>query len=192
MSLENTDRPRARIAEARRNRQKLISTATEAFAAGDENVTLNAIAKKAGVGIGTLYRHFPSKEVLVEAVYLDQVERLRSGAAEALANHQPAEAFRVWMDLFIEWAATKHGMIETLQKAITSGTMQRSDMRAELTTVVSDFLTAGAEAGDLRSDVAAADVSATLAGILAVSGAPGDDEQTGRMFDLLLDGLRPR
>lgn len=192
MGAEIVERPRARIAEARRNRQKLIRSATDAFASGNGQVTLNAIAAAAGVGIGTLYRHFPSREALVEAVYHDQVERLTLGADEALAGHSPAVAFRLWMDLFLEWAATKHGMIDTLRMAIISGTMQPSDMRAELTAAVSTFLAAGGEAGDIRLDVVAADVSATLAGILAVAGAPGDREQAGRMFDLLIDGLRSR
>lgn len=191
MDVIDDGRPRARIGEARRNRQKLIAVATDAFATGDGHVTLNAIARLAGVGIGTLYRHFPSREALVEAVYHDQVDRLRSGADDVLATHAPAMAFRLWMDLFVEWAETKHGMIDTLQTAIRSGSMQPGDMRAELTAVVAEFLSAGAEAGDIRSDVEAADVSAALAGILAVSGAPGHRQQTGRMLDLLADGLRP-
>lgn len=186
------ERPRARIAEARRNHQKLITAAAEAFGSGHGHVTFNAIAAAAGVGIGTLYRHFPSREALVEAVYLDQVERLKSGADDALASHSPVVAFRLWMDLFLDWATTKHGMVDALRTAIGSGTMQPSDMRAELTAVVSRFLSAGGKAGDIRFDVAAADVSATLAGILAVAGAPGDREQAGRMFDLLTDGLRSR
>jgi AcrR family transcriptional regulator len=192
MSSQDVDRPRARIAEARRNRQKLIVAAAEAFAEGPAPVTFNAIAKAAGVGIGTLYRHFPTREALVEAVYLDQMDRLRSGADEFLATHPPADAFRLWMNLFLEWAATKHGMIDTLRTAISSGTMRPGDMRAGLTAVVANFLTAGVEAGEIRSGIAAEDVSATLAGILAVSGEPGDREQAGRMFDLLMDGLRAR
>jgi len=185
------ERPRARIAEARRNRQKLIAAATRAFASGGEHVPLEAIAKDAGVGIGTLYRHFPRREALVEAVYEDQVERLAAGARELLADHPPAEAFRSWMTLFTDWAATKHGMTDTLRALMSSGRVEHGQMRAQLVEIVSLFLSAGAVAGDLRADVAAADVAATLAGVLAVADAPDQRAQASRMLNLVLDGLRP-
>jgi AcrR family transcriptional regulator len=184
-------RPRARVAEARRNRQNLIAAATRAFASGDEHVSLEAIAADAGVGIGTLYRHFPKREALVEAVYEDQVERLSASARELLAQHPPAEAFRSWMTVFMDWAATKHGMIDTLRALMSSGRIEHGRMRAQLIEIVSLFLDAGGAAGDLRSDVAAADVAATLAGVLAVAGAPGQRAQASRMLNLVLDGLRP-
>jgi AcrR family transcriptional regulator len=185
------ERPRARIAEARRNRQNLIAAATRAFASEGEQVPLEAIAKDAGVGIGTLYRHFPNREALVEAVYEDSVERLAASANELLAVHSPAEAFRSWMAVFTDWAATKHGMIDTLRALMSSGRVEHGLMRAQLVNIVSLFLSAGAAAGDLRTDVAAEDVAATLAGVLAVAGAPGQRAQAGRMLDIVLNGLRP-
>jgi AcrR family transcriptional regulator len=191
MASTQEQRPRARIAEARRNRQKLVAAATRAFASGGEQVPLEAIAKDAGVGIGTLYRHFPKREALVEAVYQDQVERLAVSARELLARHPPAEAFRSWTALFIDWAATKHGMIDTLRALMSSGRVEPGQMRAQLVEIVSLFLSAGGAAGDLRTDVAAADVAATLAGVLAIAGGPGQRAQAGRMLDLVLDGLRP-
>ena len=191
MASTHEQRPRARIAEARRNRQKLVAAATQAFASGGEQVPLEAIAKDAGVGIGTLYRHFPKREALVEAVYEDQVERLAASARELLARHPPAQAFRSWTALFIDWAATKHGMIDTLRALMSSGRVGPGQMRAQLVEIVSLFLSAGGAAGDLRTDVAAADVAATLAGVLAVAGGPGQRAQAGRMLDLVLDGLRP-
>jgi AcrR family transcriptional regulator len=190
MSTEAEDPPRARVAEARRNRRTLVAVATQAFASG-ERVPLETIARDAGVGIGTLYRHFPTREALVEAVYHDQVERLSSGAQELLSTHPPAEALRLWMDLFLGWAATKNGMIDTLRTVIASGDIGPGEMRDGLVIVVSTFLDAGAAAGDLRADVDPADVAATLAGVLAVAGAPEQHDQAGRMFDLLLAGLRP-
>jgi AcrR family transcriptional regulator len=191
VSPTDRDPPRARAAEARRNRQNLVAVATRAFASGDRRVPLDAIAKEAGVGIGTLYRHFPTREALVEAVYHDQVERLRTGAEELLAAHPPARALRLWMDLFADWAATKHGMIETLRAIVSSGRIDFGRMRAELVAIVRTFLDAGAAAGDIRSDVDASDVGATLAGILAVAGAPEQRDQATRMLNLLMDGLRP-
>jgi AcrR family transcriptional regulator len=192
MALPDSSPPRARAVEARRNRQTLIRVATQAFASNSSPVSLAAIAAESGVGIGTLYRHFPTRQALVEAVYHDQVGRLRTGAQDLLSHHPPALAFRLWMDLFCDWAATKHGMIDTLRMAVTAGTIGMVDMRDELTAVVRTFLDAGAAAGDLRRDVDAADVSAILAGVLAVAGAPEQRDQTQRMLDLIADGLRPR
>jgi len=177
--------------DARRNREKLIRVATRAFASDDERVALETIAKGAGVGIGTLYRHFPTREALVEAVYHDQVERLHSGAQELLAAHPPARALRLWMDLFADWAATKRGMTDTLRAMIASGAIAFAETRAELVAVVRALLEAGASSGDIRGDVDADDVVASLAGILTVAGAPEQRDQAGRMLDLLMDGLRP-
>jgi AcrR family transcriptional regulator len=179
------------VQEARRNRQNLVAVATRAFSSGAKRVPLEEIAKEAGVGIGTLYRHFPTREALVEAVYRDQVERLRIGAQELLQVHPPAQALRLWMDLFAGWAATKHGMIDTLRAVVSSGKLEFDQMRAELVAVVRIFLDAGAAAGDIRPDADAETVAATLAGILNVAGEPEQHDQAARMLSLLADGLRP-
>jgi AcrR family transcriptional regulator len=191
MSSTDADPPRARVAEARRNRQNLLAVATRAFASGAKRVPLEEIANEAGVGIGTLYRHFPTREALVEAVYLDQVERLRTGAQELLKAHPPGQALRLWMDLFADWAATKHGMIDTLRAMISSGRLESDQMRSELVEIVGMFLDAGAAAGDIRADADAETVAATLAGILSVAGAPEQRDQAARMLTLLMQGLRP-
>jgi AcrR family transcriptional regulator len=151
-------------------------------------VSLESIARDAGVGIGTLYRHFPTREALVAAVYHDQVERLRTNAEDLLASLPPFPAMRQWMDLFTNWAATKHGMIESLRTIISSGDIEHDQMRTQLVDVVARFITAGSAAGDMRSDADPRDVAAILAGVLATAGSP---EQAGRMFDLVADGLRP-
>ena len=181
--------PRIRT-DARRNREKLIAVATRAFGSGGR-IPLDAIAREAGVGSGTLYRNFPTREDLVEAVYHDQIERLQTGAQELLEIHPPARALRLWMDLFADWAATKHGMIDTLSAIVSSGRVESSHMRSELDAIVRAFLDAGAAAGDLRSDVCATDLAAILAGILVVAGAPEQHDQTSRMLNLTMDGLRP-
>ena len=183
MSPTDSDPPRARVAEARRNRQKLVAVAARAFASGARRVPLEEIAKEAGVGIGTLYRHFPTREALVE--------RLRSGARELLSAHPPARALRLWMDLFADWAVTKHGMIDTLRAIISSGRLEFGQMRSELVAIVRMFLDAGAAAGDIRRDADAEAVAATLTGILSVAGEPEQRDQAARMLSLLMDGLRP-
>jgi AcrR family transcriptional regulator len=153
-------------------------------------VTLEAIARASGVGIGTLYRHFPTREVLVEAVYHDQVEGLRWGAEDLLAEHGAARALRLWMDLFADWVATKHGMTDTLRLMISSADFALAQTRSEIIATIRALLDAGAAAGEVRGDVTADDVVANLAGILAVAGTAGQRDQAGRLFDLLMDGLR--
>ncbi|NED04610.1 TetR/AcrR family transcriptional regulator, partial [Streptomyces sp. SID6648] len=107
-------RQRATRADAARNREQLLEAATRVLASSGTEASMRAIAREAGVGIGTLYRHFPTRESLVEAVYRDQVVRLTSGARDLLADMAPAVALRRWMDLFGDWIATKNGMLDTL------------------------------------------------------------------------------
>jgi AcrR family transcriptional regulator len=179
------------VAEGRRNRERLVGAAAEAFAGG-EPVTLEAVAARAGVGIGTLYRHFPNREALVVAVYEQQVGRLGESADELLATHPPAEALRRWGARFVEWARTKHGMAETLRTLMAQGRVEDAGgMRAQLVAVVTRFLEAGRSAGDLRADADAEDVAALLAGVLAVAGTPDRADQAARLVELVVDGLRP-
>jgi AcrR family transcriptional regulator len=182
---------RAPRADAARNRDLLLWAATRAFAAADEEPSMRAIAREAGVGIATLYRHFPTRESLVDAVYQDQVQRLTQGARELLAELPPAEAMRRWMDLFADWLATKHGMLDTLLAMMESGEIVEAQTRAELLAAITSILEAGRAAGDLRPDVTAEDVAAGLLGLLAVGSQPGQRGLAERLLNLLMDGLRP-
>ena len=111
---------RALRADATRNRDQLLAVATRVFASADTEPSMRAIAREAGVGIATLYRHFPTRESLVDAVYRSQVARLTAGARELLDQLPPAAAMRRWMDLFGDWIATKNGMLDTLLAMIES------------------------------------------------------------------------
>ncbi|MEY9854534.1 AcrR family transcriptional regulator [Catenulispora sp. GAS73] len=184
-----TDRPRGR-ADAQRNRQRLIDVAHRAFTTGDTKVSLEAVAKEAGVGIGTLYRHFPTREALVEAVYLAERGRLCDAADELLAQQPPDQALRTWMDRFADYIATKREMADALRALIADGTVTRSRAREELSTAVRHLLDAGAAAGTLRADVQAEDIVAALVGVVSVCTLPEQREQAGRLMDLLMDGLR--
>ena len=113
--------------DAKRNRERLLAAATEAFKAAESQVSLEAIAREAGVGIGTLYRNFPTREDLVEAVYLSELDRLLAGAAKLLADGPPDLALRAWMDRFAAWADGKQGMTETLRAMFASGAIVRSE-----------------------------------------------------------------
>jgi AcrR family transcriptional regulator len=179
-------------ADASRNRDTLLAAATRAFASSDAEPSMRAIAREAGVGIATLYRHFPTRESLVDAVYRDQVERLTVGARELLEQLPPAEAMRRWMDLFGDWLMTKHGMIDTLLAMIESGEIALAHTRAELLDVITTILEAGRAAGDLRADVTAEDIAASLIGIFTVVGKPERRPQADRLLNLLMDGLGPR
>jgi AcrR family transcriptional regulator len=165
--------------------------ATRAFNASEKEPSMRAIARGAGVGIATLYRHFPTRESLVDAVYRDQVERLTQGANDLLAALPPSQALRRWMDLFADWLATKHGMLDTLLAMIEAGEIPHTDTRDEILAAITTILGAGAGAGDIRVDVRAEDVSAGMMGILNVTAHMADRAQAERLLDLFMDGLRP-
>jgi AcrR family transcriptional regulator len=176
--------------DAQRNRQRLLTVAFRAFSSSEEKVTLEAIAREAGVGIGTLYRHFPTREALVEAVYRTELARLRSSADELLASGDPDVALRTWMDRFADYVAAKRGMAETLRAVVTSVAIPSSETRDGLIATIQSLLDAGTAAGTVRGDINAQDVFASLTGVFLAAGARGQREQAGRMLDLLMDGLR--
>ena len=186
-----TTRPALR-ADAARNRASLLAVATRVFATAEDMPSMRAVAREAGVGIATLYRHFPTREALLDAVYQDQADRLAHGARQLLAEHPPAEAMRRWMDLFAEWLATKRGMVGALTPGPGTATELHARSRARTVVAIDTLLDAGAATGDIRTDVTAEDLVAHLVGIFAVAGGPTQHVRAARMLDLLMDGLRPR
>ncbi|WP_280330038.1 TetR/AcrR family transcriptional regulator [Nocardia wallacei] len=180
-----------RRADAARNRDQLLVVATRMFALAEREPSLRAIAREAGVGIGTLYRHFPTKQSLVEAIYHDQVMRLTTGARELLEQLPPAAAMRRWMDLFGDWIATKNGMLDTLRAAIETGEIADGRTRTELLAAITTILDAGHAVDELRRDVTAEDIAANLIGIFTVAPKPQQEALAGRLLNLLMDGLRP-
>jgi AcrR family transcriptional regulator len=173
--------------DARRNQEKLLEVATAAFAAADgRSVSLESIARDAGVGIGTLYRHFPNREALVEAIYRTELAELAAAAEQLLKRHPPKTALRRWMDRYASFVAAKRGMAESLHAMFDSGVMQPSQTRDSIAAAVDLLLRTGADDGSLRSDVQADDVMSSLIGIFLASGSP---EQTGRLLDLLVAGV---
>ena len=183
-----TERPLR--ADAQRNRDLLLSAAVEAFSECGLEATLDAIAKKAGVGIGTLYRHFPTREALVEAAYRNELAVVCAAAPELLASLPPAEATRAWMDRFIDYMTRKLGMADALRGIIAAGADPYAHTFELLVGAIQPLLAASAEAGEIRSDIAAADVLVSLSGVALASGA--NREQADRLLDLLMDGLRYR
>ncbi|MEV1009560.1 helix-turn-helix domain-containing protein [Streptomyces sp. NPDC049881] len=178
-------------ADAQRNRARLLECAVQAFSEQGPDATLDAIAREAGVGIGTLYRHFPTREALIEAAYRNELARLCDGVPGLLAELPPDRALRVWMDRFIDYTATKHGMADALRAVIASGGDPFATSRARLGEAVSALLGAGAAAGTVRDDVDPVDVLTAVSGVGLATG-PDGRATAGRLLDLLMDGLRPR
>ncbi|MEZ0106613.1 AcrR family transcriptional regulator [Catenulispora sp. EB89] len=178
--------------DAVRNRESVLAAATRAFATAEAEPSMREIARQAGVGVATVYRHFPTREALVDAVYRDQVVRLTAGAHDLLGAHPPARALRLWMDLFADWLATKRGMTDTLLAMVDSGEISLAHTRGELLSAVAAILDAGVAAGEIRADTSPEDVSAAVLGILAVSAERGNAAQAKRLLDVLMDGLRPQ
>ncbi|MBY8857566.1 TetR/AcrR family transcriptional regulator [Nocardia sp. CA2R105] len=183
------NRTRAPRADAHRNRERLLEVARTAFAEGDK-VSLESIARAAGVGIGTLYRHFPTREDLIEAVYRAERRRLCEAADDLVTGPDAAAALRSWMDRFGDYISAKREMAEALRAVIASGAITAEEARAELSTAVQKLIDAGTAQGTLRPDVPAHDVVASLLGIFLACGAPEQREQADRMMDLLMDALR--
>jgi AcrR family transcriptional regulator len=177
-------------ADAQRNRERLLEVARDAMASDTGVVSLEAIAKDAGVGIGTLYRHFPTREALVEAVYRTELAAVLATATDLLAAHDPTTAMRLWIDKYAAFVKTKRGMAESLRSLMQSGTIASSETRARVTQAIQTILDAGIDAGTLRADVRADDIAASLVGIFLATPDVSQVAQTGRMLDILFAGLQ--
>jgi AcrR family transcriptional regulator len=158
-------------ADAQRNRDGLLEAAKAAFAEVGPEATLDEIARRAGVGIGTLYRHFPTRDAIVEAVYRREVQQLADSAPRLSETLPPAEALRAWMGVFIDYIAAKKVIAPALKSLV--GGVERA--RAS---------------GDIRSDADSADLLRALIGFAYVNSAPDWEASARRLIDLLIDGLR--
>ena len=184
-------KPRAPRSDGLRNRDRLIQVAGAAFAASDGTVALETIARDAGVGIGTLYRHFPTREALVEAVYAAELDDVVDSAPALLRRLEPDAALRAWMARYAAFIATKRGMGETLRAGWASGRIATPLTRERITGAIATILALGAETGALRADVEPEDVTVMLLGIFLARASGNDSAQTGRLIDLVMAALRP-
>jgi AcrR family transcriptional regulator len=196
--MADSSPPSARVrADAQRNRARLIEVARSAFAASAHGtaapVSLEAIAREAGVGIGTLYRHFPTREALTEAVYRTELDGVLAQASVLLREHDdPVAALRAWMDAYAAFVTAKRGMAESLRSLLQAGTITSSQTRQRVTDTIQTFLDAGVQAGSFRPDVRADDIAASLVGVFLATPEPAQSDQAGRMLDLLVAGIRSR
>jgi AcrR family transcriptional regulator len=179
-------------ADAQLNHDRVLEAAARAFARDGSQSSLKAIAKDAGVGIGTLYRRFPTRESLVEATYRSETARLSAAAPELLASTPAAEALRIWMDQFVDYLAAKHGMADALRVILAAEDGLRMQTRGLLTGALATLLAAGAAAETIRPDIDPGDVLMSLGGISLIAGEPSQRDQARRLLDLLMDGLTSR
>lgn len=180
--------PVPKRADARRNHEKLLAAAHDVFAESGASAPLEEVAARAGVGVGTLYRNFPTRHALLEAVYIDEVDAIARAAGE-LAELPPWEALAEWLRRYVGFAATKRLLMEAIMASGPDSDVLRSS-KAAIIAAGTALLQRAQQAGIVRSDVEILDVTRVISGI-AVMGT-GDPEQTERMLRLALDGLRYR
>jgi AcrR family transcriptional regulator len=181
---------RPQRADARRNRARLLAVATEALLENGD-VPLETIAERAGVGIGTLYRHFPHRNALIEAAYRQEVEALCDSAPQLLrVGHPAVEALREWMGAFVHYAATKRGMGAALRSAVGSDSPLFGETRARIVGALAVLLDAGRVDGTVRTDIDAEDVMRAMGAVWLVPDGAEWDAQVRRLLDLVVDGLR--
>ncbi|GAB3158157.1 TetR/AcrR family transcriptional regulator [Amycolatopsis sp. NPDC004378] len=178
-------------ADARRNREKLVAVARAAFAGAEGPVALEAVAREAGVGIGTLYRHFPTREALVEAVYAAELDDVTASAPALLEELPPEAALRAWMDRYAAFVQTKRGMGDVLRASLASGRITTPVTRKRISTAIGAILEAGARAGTLRADARPEDVTLMVLGVFLSTTGDQDPGRIGRLLDLVADALRP-
>lgn len=181
-----------RRADTRRNHERIVAAAAESLARSGE-VSFNAIAKRAEVGVGTVYRHFPTPEALILAVYDREVRHLVDVVPRLLATHPPEQAFRIWTtDHLAHYMMTKRGLAEALRSATASGGQLPADAYEAMVGAVTTLLAANVEAGTVRADLDARTVLRGLGGLLYLD--PGSDwrSETMSLTDLLWRGMCPR
>ncbi len=177
-------------ADSLRNRERVLAAARTVFAAGGPAASLEAVARAAGVGIGTLYRHFPTRETLFEAVYRREVEQLVELAEQLGADLPPLEALRAWMHANVAFVATKKGMSAALAVAIHASSDLSIYAMDRLGGALGPLLARAAAARAIRDDVSAEDILRTIVGLCYTHEKPGWQGNVGRLVDVFVDGMR--
>jgi len=185
--------PRPMRADAQRNYTRLLEAASGAFAEhGADDVSLEEIARRAGVGIGTLYRHFPTRQALLEAVYTDQVESLSARAAELLRSESPGDALAEWLRAMMKFSSTKRNMTTALLATLGTDSELLSSCVKEIKGAAESLLARAQQAGVVRPDADAKDLIRLVHAVNIATEKTPDPGQADRMLALILDGLRPQ
>lgn len=181
-------RPRS---DGRKNRERLLETARTAFGSGEIDIPLDEIARRTGVGIGTLYRHFANRDALIEAVYRDELNRLAAAASRLAETHAPVEALRAWLNLFVDYIATKQVIAPALNSLIGGTDAIYADSRTVLTAAIGGLVTRATGSGDIRPDIEPVDLLCALGGVSNYATGPGWEVRAKRLVDVLIAGSRP-
>lgn len=187
-----TERQRPLRADARRNRERILQTARTAFAAEGLAVPLDEIARRAGVGPGTVHRHFPTKEMLFEAVVREHLERLTLDARAALADPEAGPAFFAFLTRMTAEADEKQDLTEAITAAGGPMGVEAEELAVQLRELFGALLSRAQQAGTVRDDVDAADVQAIVVAALTAGRRRGTSERPGRLADVVFDCLLPR
>ena len=177
--------------DAQRNRQRILEVAKEAFARSGANTSLDDIAKQAGVGAGTLYRHFPTRDALLEAVYRTEVEKLAAAEQKLAQAMPPIEALRAWMLLFVDHIATKQIIAPALNTFVGGPSKLYEGSRARITGAIQGLVKRAIESGDIRRDLDPFDLLRALIGVSNVASGPDWKQSAKRLVDILILGSRP-
>ena len=181
-------RPRS---DAQRNRERILETARGAFTRHGADASLDEIAKQAGVGAGTLYRHFPTRDALIEAVYRSEVEKLAAAGRSFAAAMSPIEALRSWMLLFVDYIAAKYIIAPALNSVVGGASRLYEDSRSLIQGAMDELVKRAKKSGDVRRDLEASDLLRAVIGVSHLGS--GHDWQQGakRLVDILIAGSRP-
>ncbi len=177
--------------DARRNRERILEVAKEAFARSGANTSLDDIAKHAGVGAGTLYRHFPSREALLEAVYRTEVEKLAAAEQEFSRTMSPVDALRAWMLMFVDYIATKQIIAPALNTLVGGPSKVYEATRSQVQYAIEALVQRAIESGGIRKDLDSFDLLRALIGVSYVASTPDWQQSARRLVDILISGSRP-
>ena len=177
-------------ADARRNREALLATAREMFLGGEAGIGVEEIARQAGVSVGTLYRHFDTREALIEAVYRQEVDELCAAPAQLLTEHTPDEALRRFLLLLVDHAAVGKGMAEALENIMTTDSPVFGDARTRMAQALDQLLAAGAATATVRGDVTGHVLLRAMGGICEMRATGGWQDEARLITTVLFDGLR--
>jgi len=183
--------PRKPRADAQQNRERILEVAKEAFTRHGANASLDDIAKEAGVGAGTLYRHFPTRDALIEAVYRTEVAKLAAAERELSAKLPPVEALRAWMLLFVDYIAAKHLIASALNTLVGGPSKLYAGSRTEVQAAIDTLVKRAVTSGDIRKDLDASDLLRALIGVSNVTLMPDWQQSARRLVDILINGSRP-
>jgi AcrR family transcriptional regulator len=183
--------PRKPRADAQRNRERILEVAKLAFSRGGADISLDDVAKQAGIGAGTLYRHFPTREALLEAVYRTEVEKLAEAEHALRDQHPPVEALRAWMLLFVDYVATKQ-IIAPALNTLVGGTSKLFEASGELIKgAINALVNRAIKSGDIRPDLDPLDLLRALVGVSNVASSPDWAKSAKRLVEILILGSRP-